>query len=355
MAGITQAQLDALLAEFGGESIGPGQGRHQVAGPNVPGFWDPEQTLPVQGGVPGPPRHVIETPRGNVTVEVNADGTYTLVSAPNRPTAGAVAPHPATVGGGPAGTMYYDPDKKTWVPIEGTQPREPREPISASGGLFWRYNEQTGQMELVGADPFALGERQEAAEARRTAAARQAEADRLAAVNAQMNGIKLAMDAGEIDAKRANELRDYVWKTSVEFPQKLMEREETLQQGAIARGQQAGAAAVSDITAGLPYRYSPGFEARQQAVQAEALRGNYQPGIQQSIARSYRGPDLAGARGQAERQYENQYLQRFGFDPMEAAGQVGYRPAPAGAPPVQPLMDDEEELKELARQLATSR
>jgi hypothetical protein len=257
------------------------------------------------------PDWIIELNDGKrVGVRPQPDGSYLPFDVPAPAAAGR-----GTEGGAPyiAGGQRFDPTTNEFVDIPGY-----RGPQTAQGS--WQNGVYYGPPgaavpEAITSNPIALqqaqAQEQRLAPAEARLAQQATETQRQNAFQNQLAAIKAAEAANEIDAKRAQELRDYLYKTEVEFPQKLREQEDVLRGNALTYGQQAGTAAASDITAMLPYRYSPGFGERRAAALQGAARGDYRP---QPIAQGYVGPDLRATRQGAAQQATGSYLQQFGFD-----------------------------------------
>jgi hypothetical protein len=355
---MTEAELQALIAQFGGEIGGPGKGRYLVesteqrpkrtaSGIEIEGVTEPNPT----------PDWVIETTGGTLRVRPQPDGTYLPINIPNVPRPGSVATQQGFVNVPGVGLRKWDEATQSLVPVPGGEAQQaPRALGAPQGGVFYERDPETGQVIAIGAAPGELA-RLQAQEQRAAAAEQRAQAtfetnQVAAAWRQEMDRLKMLMDLNQIDEKQAKAEYDRWYQQNVELPAQQLAAEEKRIGAGLEYARQAGEAAVKDVTELIPYRYSPGFLGRRQAAFDAARVGNFQQGMYGPIAGAYRGPDLAQTRARAQAGAQRFYERQFGFEPLEVAGEIPYRaPVAAAVPGAAALSDDEELIKQFARQM----
>jgi hypothetical protein len=356
---ITEAQLQALAAQHGGE-----KGRYVYPGdekiPRVVQTETGSMEIPGLESVNPEPRYIVEFGDGRRAVikpRLSAPDQYDVLDMPAPPSAALAGPKADIYNLPGRGLVRINPDG-TATAVEGGQLAPSAAAGSWQSGTYYG-GPDTPIPEALRTDPLAIEKMQQdyelraAAENRLTGEAQ--ERAQAAKIREKLDSLKIAMDLHQMDAKEAQQEYDNWWKREIELPQKQFEAEQERLGKGIEYGRQVGEAAVKDVTDLLPYRYSPGFLGRRENAFAEAGRGNFLAAKSAPLAQAYRGPDLAQTRAAAQSGGQRFYEQQFGFEPLEVAGQIPYRapvPAAAGQMAAPGVSDDEEVVKQLARRLA---
>ena len=340
------AELAQLIEEQGGEVGGTGQRRYldpRTATTTVRPY--PELDYQVEGPNPTP-NWIINTRNGNqIVAQPQPDGTFVPVNTPKPPSAvrGTEGGAPIIMGG--SGSTRRPTRLLTSRTIVHLRlPRAPgRTACSTARPARSLLRRSTPiRMRLPsGRSGLRLLEPRPTGSPRRSGGRASRPAPRDRGGPGRPTSTTTSMPQA---------LREWVYKTQVQLPEKPASKrtccaatpsrgatsQERLPRRTSRRRFPIGTRRVSGAPASRSGRSGPRqFPAGHHAVDRAQLPR----------------PHLQGGRQQAERQYENQYLQESGFHPVATAQGVPYRMAGPAAP-IAGVADDEEELKRLAAQLA---